>query len=52
LDLLDLEQVERDRFQTRALYPAPWGMYGGQAAAQARVASVTQEQLFATRRPQ
>ncbi len=39
LDLLDLEQVEPDRFQTRALYHAPWGMYGGQAAAQALYAA-------------
>ena len=39
LDLLDLEQVEPDRFQTRALYHAPWGMYGGQAAAQSLYAA-------------
>jgi acyl-CoA thioesterase-2 len=37
--LLDLEQVEPDRYRSRALYDAPWGMYGGQAAAQALYAA-------------
>jgi acyl-CoA thioesterase-2 len=39
LDLLDLEQVEPDVYQTRALFDAPWGMFGGQAAAQALYAA-------------
>jgi acyl-CoA thioesterase-2 len=39
LDLLDLEHVEQDRYQSRALYRAPWGMFGGQAAAQALYAA-------------
>jgi len=39
LDLLDLEQVEPNAYQTRALYDAPWGMFGGQAAAQALYAA-------------
>jgi acyl-CoA thioesterase-2 len=39
LDLLRLDQVEPNRFQSRALYHAPWGMYGGQAAAQALYAA-------------
>ena len=39
LDLLDLEQVEPDVYQPRALYEAPWGMFGGQAAAQALYAA-------------
>ena len=34
-DLLDLEHVEPDLYRSRALYDAPWGMFGGQAAAQA-----------------
>jgi len=38
-DLLDLEQVEPDLYQSRALYDAPWGMFGGQAAAQALYAA-------------
>ena len=33
-DLLDLEHVEQDLYRSRAVYDAPWGMYGGQAAAQ------------------
>jgi acyl-CoA thioesterase-2 len=39
LDLLDLEQVEPDVYQPRALYEAPWGLFGGQAAAQALYAA-------------
>jgi acyl-CoA thioesterase-2 len=39
LDLLDLEQVEPDLYRSRALYDAPWGMFGGQAAAQALYAA-------------
>ena len=39
LDLLDLEYVEEDLYRSRALYDAPWGMYGGQAAAQALYAA-------------
>ena len=39
LDLLDLEHVEPNLYQSRALYDAPWGMYGGQAAAQALYAA-------------
>lgn len=39
LDLLDLEYVEQDLYRSRALYDAPWGMYGGQAAAQALYAA-------------
>ena len=39
LDLLDLEQVEPNVYQTRALFDAPWGMFGGQAAAQALYAA-------------
>jgi acyl-CoA thioesterase II len=38
-DLLDLEQVEPDLYQSRALYDAPWGMFGGQAAAQSLYAA-------------
>ena len=38
-DLLDLEHVEQDQYQSRALYDAPWGMFGGQAAAQALYAA-------------
>ncbi len=38
-ELLDLEQVEPDRYQSTALYDAPWGMFGGQAAAQALYAA-------------
>jgi acyl-CoA thioesterase II len=39
LDLLDLEHVEPNRYQSRALHDVPWGMYGGQAAAQALYAA-------------
>lgn len=39
LDLLDLEYVEENLYRSRALYEAPWGMYGGQAAAQALYAA-------------
>jgi acyl-CoA thioesterase II len=39
LDLLDLEYVEENLYRSRALYDAPWGMYGGQAAAQALYAA-------------
>ena len=39
VDLLDLQQVEPDLYQSRALFPAPWGLYGGQAAAQALYAA-------------
>ncbi len=39
LDLLDLEYVEENLFRSRALYDAPWGMYGGQVAAQALLAA-------------
>lgn len=38
-ELLDLERVAPDRYQSRALYDAPWGMFGGQAAAQALLAA-------------
>ena len=38
-DLLDLEHVEPDLYRSRALYDAPWGMFGGQAAAQALYAA-------------
>jgi acyl-CoA thioesterase-2 len=38
-DLLDLEHVEPNVYRSRALYDAPWGMYGGQAAAQALYAA-------------
>jgi acyl-CoA thioesterase-2 len=39
LDVLDLERVEPDVYQSTALYDAPWGMFGGQAAAQALYAA-------------
>lgn len=39
LDLLDLEYVERDLYLSRAVYDVPWGMFGGQAAAQALYAA-------------
>lgn len=39
LDLLDLEYVEKDLYRSRAVYEAPWGMFGGQAAAQALYAA-------------
>ncbi len=39
LDLLDLEYVEQDLYRSLAVYEAPWGMYGGQAAAQALYAA-------------
>ena len=39
LDLLDLEYVEQDLYLSRAVYEAPWGMFGGQAAAQALYAA-------------
>jgi acyl-CoA thioesterase II len=39
LDLLELEYVEENLYRSRALYDAPWGMYGGQAAAQALYAA-------------
>ena len=39
LDLLDLEYVEQDLYRSRAVYEAPWGMFGGQAAAQALYAA-------------
>jgi acyl-CoA thioesterase-2 len=38
-ELLDLEQVEPDHYQSTAHYEAPWGMFGGQAAAQALYAA-------------
>jgi acyl-CoA thioesterase II len=38
-ELLDLERLAPDRYQSRALYEAPWGMFGGQAAAQALIAA-------------
>jgi acyl-CoA thioesterase II len=38
-DLLNLEHVEPDLYRSRALYDAPWGMFGGQAAAQALYAA-------------
>ncbi len=38
-ELLDLEQVGPDLYQSRALYDAPWGMFGGQAAAQSLLAA-------------
>ncbi len=39
LDLLDLEYVEQDLYRSRVMYEAPWGMFGGQAAAQALYAA-------------
>ena len=39
LDLLDLEYVEQDLYRSRAVYEASWGMFGGQAAAQALYAA-------------
>ena len=39
LELLDLEQVEPGLYQSRAVYEAPWAMFGGQAAAQALYAA-------------
>ena len=39
LALLDLEYVEENLYRSRALYTASWGMYGGQAAAQALYAA-------------
>ena len=30
-DLLDLEHVEPDLYRSRALYDAPWGMFGAHA---------------------
>lgn len=38
-EILDLESISPDRFQSRALYDAPWGLFGGQAAAQALLAA-------------
>ena len=38
-DLLELEHVEPNLYQSCALYDAPWGMFGGQAAAQALYAA-------------
>ena len=39
LDLLDLKQLDDNRYQSQALYEADWGMYGGQVAAQALYAA-------------
>ena len=39
LDLLDLECVEPDLYRSRAVFEAHWGMFGGQAAAQALYAA-------------
>jgi acyl-CoA thioesterase-2 len=39
IDLLDLEYVEQDLYRSRAVYEASWGMFGGQAAAQALYAA-------------
>jgi acyl-CoA thioesterase-2 len=39
VDVLDLERVEPNLYRSRALYDAPWGMFGGQAAAQALYAA-------------
>jgi acyl-CoA thioesterase II len=39
VELLDLDLVAPDRYQSRTLYDAPWGMFGGQAAAQALLAA-------------
>ena len=39
LDLLDLEYVEQDLYRSRAVFEADWGMFGGQAAAQALYAA-------------
>jgi acyl-CoA thioesterase II len=38
-ELLALDRLAPDRYQSRALYDAPWGMFGGQAAAQALLAA-------------
>jgi acyl-CoA thioesterase-2 len=38
-DLLELKQVALDTYESRALYDAPWGMFGGQAAAQSLIAA-------------
>ena len=38
-DLLELKHVGDDTYESRALYDAPWGMFGGQAAAQSLVAA-------------
>jgi acyl-CoA thioesterase II len=39
LDLLDLKPLDENRFESQALYDAPWGMYGGQPVAQALYAA-------------
>src|SRR3954447_22894307 len=42
LDLLDLEELDRDLFRSVSTFPDPYGLYGGQVAAQAlRAASHT-----------
>lgn len=38
-DLLELKPIADDTFESRALYDAPWGMFGGQAAAQSLIAA-------------
>lgn len=38
-ELLDLETIEPDLYRSGAVYDAPWGMFGGQAAAQALYAA-------------
>jgi acyl-CoA thioesterase II len=39
IDLLDLKQLDDNRYQSQALYEADWGMYGGQVVAQALYAA-------------
>lgn len=38
-DLLELKHVADDTYESRVLYDAPWGMFGGQAAAQSLIAA-------------
>jgi len=38
-DLLELKPVADDTYESRALYDAPWGMFGGQAVAQSLIAA-------------
>ncbi|WP_246115546.1 acyl-CoA thioesterase [Trebonia kvetii] len=39
LDLLDLKQLDDNRYQSQALFEADWDMFGGQVAAQALYAA-------------
>ncbi|MGH3264217.1 MAG: acyl-CoA thioesterase, partial [Trebonia sp.] len=38
-ELLELKPIADDTYESRALYDAPWGMFGGQAAAQSLIAA-------------